>query len=52
MLSKIFKSFDTFVIIATTCNSVTLSVTGIGLIVIPISTAIACAMKNSTKINT
>ena len=33
------KSFDTFVIIATTSSSITLSLTGIGLIVIPISTA-------------
>ena len=35
-LTTILKSFDTFVIIATTSGSITLSLTGIGLIVIPI----------------
>ena len=31
MLTTILKSFDTFVIIATTSSSITLSLTGIGL---------------------
>ena len=35
------KSFDTFVVIATTSTSVTLSVIGIGLIVTPPSTGVA-----------
>ena len=35
-LSTILKSFDTIVIIATTSSSITLSPTGIGLIMIPI----------------
>ena len=43
-ITTILKSFDTFVIIATTSSSITLSLTGIGLIVIPISTASACAL--------
>ena len=42
--------FDTFVIIATTSSSVTLSLTGIGLIVIPISTASACALSIGNKV--
>ena len=46
----ILKSFDTFVIIATTSSSITLSLTGIGLIVIPISTASACALSNGNKV--
>ena len=37
-ITTILKSFDTFVIIATTSSSITLSLTGIGLIAIPIST--------------
>ena len=38
------KSFDTFVIIETTSSSITLSLTGIGLIVISISTATTCGL--------
>ena len=41
-LTTILKSFDTFVIIAATSNSITLSLTEIGLIAISISTATAC----------
>ena len=43
-ITTILKSFDTFVIIATTSSSITLSLTGIGLIVIPILAASACAL--------
>ena len=43
-ITTILKSFDTFVIIATTSSSITLSLTGIGLIVITISTATACGL--------
>ena len=49
-LTKIHKSFDTIVIIATTSSSITLSVTGIGLIVIPISTATACGLSITNKV--
>ena len=38
-MTTIIKSFDTFVIIATTSSYITLSLTGVGLIAIPISTA-------------
>ena len=49
-ITTILKSFDTFVIIATTSISITLSPTGIGLIVIPISTASACALSIGNKV--
>ena len=46
-ITTIIKSIDTFAIIATTSRSITLSLTGIGLMVIPISTASACALSIS-----
>ena len=49
-LTTILKSFDTFVIIATTSSSITLSLAGIGLIVIPKTTASACALSVGNKI--
>ena len=49
-ITTILKSFDTFVIIATTSSSITLSLTGIGLIVIPISTATACGLSIGNKL--
>ena len=49
-ITTILKSFDTFVIIATTSSSITLSLTGIGLIVIPISTATACDLSIGNKV--
>ena len=49
-ITTILKSFDTFVIIATTSSSITLSLTGMGLIVIPISTASACALSIGNKV--
>ena len=47
---KILKSFDTFVIIATTSGSLTLSLTGFGLIAIPKTTASAYALSNGNKV--
>ena len=44
------KSFDIFVIIATTSSSITLSLKGIGLIAISISTATACGLSIGTKV--
>ena len=41
MLTSILKSFDTYVIVATTFSSITLSVTEIELFVVIISAAIA-----------
>ena len=49
-LTIILKSFDTFVIIATTSSSITLSLTGIGLIAILIPTATACGSSISNEI--
>ena len=49
-ITTILKSFDTFVIIATTSSSITLSLTGIGLIAIPISTATACGLSVGNKV--
>ena len=50
MLTTILESFDTFVIIATKTTSITLSVTGIGLKAIPISTATTCGLSFTNKI--
>ena len=49
-ITTILKSFDTFVIIATTSSSITLSLAGIGLIVIPKSTASACALSIGNEV--
>ena len=50
MVTTILKSFDTFVVIATTSSSFMLSLTGIGLIVTPISAATACGLSTVNKI--
>ena len=44
IITTILKSFYTFVIIAKTSSSITMSLTGIGLTAIPISTATACGL--------
>ena len=49
-ITTIRKSFETFVIIATTSNSFTLSLTGVGLIAIPISTATTCGLSKGNNI--
>ena len=49
-INTILKTFDTFVFIATTSSSITLSVTGIGLIAIPISIATACGLSLGNKL--
>ena len=49
-LIKILKSFDTYVITATTSSSFALSLTGIGLIAIPVSTATACGLSIGNKV--
>ena len=49
-LTTILKSFDTFVNFATTSSSITLSLTAIGLIVIPISTASACDLSIGNEV--
>ena len=49
-LNKILESIDSIVIIGATSTSITLSVTGIGLIVLPISAGVACALSLGNKI--
>ena len=49
-ITTILKSFDIFVIIAATWSAIMLSLTGIGLIVIPISAATACGLSNANKV--
>ena len=49
-INTILKSIDTFNIVATTSSSITLSLTGIGLIVIPKLTASACIISKGNKV--
>ena len=49
-LTFILKSFVTFVIIGTSSSSIGLSITGIGLIAIPISTATTCGLMFNNKV--
>ena len=50
MITTILKSFDTIVIFDTTTSSITLCLTGIGLIATPISTATACGLSIGNKL--
>ena len=49
-LNTVLESVDSIVIIGATSTSITLSVTGIGLIVLPISAGIACGITLGNKI--
>ena len=49
-LTTILKSFDTFVLIATTSSSIISSLTGIGLLALPISTATICGLSIGNKV--
>ena len=49
-LYTVLESTDSIVIIGATSTSITLSVTGIGLIVLPISAGIACGLSLGNKI--
>ena len=49
-LKTILESVDSVVIIAATSTSITLSITGIGLIILPISAGIACTLSLGNKI--
>ena len=49
-LNTVLESVDSIVIIAATSTSITLSLTGIGLIVLPISAGIACTLSLGNKI--
>ena len=50
MLTTIIKSVDTVVIIGATTTTVTLSVTGVGLILVPISVGITYALSLGNKL--
>ena len=49
-LNTILESVDSIVIIGATSTSITLSITGIGLIILPISAAIACGLSLGNKV--
>ena len=49
-LNTLLESVDSIVIIAATSTSITLSVIGIGLIVVPVSAGIACGLSLGNKI--
>ena len=49
-LSTVLESVDSIVIIGATSTSITLSVTGFGLIILPISADIACTLSLGNKI--
>ena len=49
-LNTVIESLDSIIIIGATSTSITLSVTGVGLIILPISAGIACALSLGNKI--
>ena len=49
-LNTVLESVDSIVIIAATSTSITLSITGIGLIILPISAGIACTLSLGNKV--
>ena len=49
-MNTVLESVDSIVIIAATSTSITLSITGIGLIVLPISAGIACGLSLGNKV--
>ena len=49
-LNTVLESVDSIVIIGATSTSITLSITGVGLIILPISAGIACSLSLCNKI--
>ena len=49
-LNTVLESVDSMVIIGATSTSITLSITGFGLIILPISAGIACALSLGNKV--
>ena len=49
-LNTILESVDSIVIIGATSTSITLSITGIGLIILPTSAGIACTLSLGNKV--
>ena len=50
ILNTVLESVDSIVIIGATSTSITLSITGVGLIILPISAGVACALSLGNKI--
>ena len=50
ILNTVLESVDSIVIIGATSTSITLSVTGFGLIILPISAGIACTLSLGNKV--
>ena len=48
--NKMLESVDSIVIIGATSTSITLSITGFGLIILPISAGIACTLSLGNKV--
>ena len=49
-LNTILESVDSIVIIGATSTSITLSITGVGLIILPISAGVACGLSLGNKV--
>ena len=49
-LNTILESVDSIVVIGATSTSITLSITGVGIIILPISAGIACTLSLGNKI--
>ena len=49
-LNTVLESVDSIVIIAATSTSITLSITGVGLIILPISAGVACGLSLGIKV--
>ena len=49
-LNTILESIDSIIIIGATSTSITLSITGVGLIILPISAGISCGLSLGNKI--
>ena len=49
-LNTVLESVDSIVIIGATSTSITLSITGIGLIILPISAGLACTLSLGNKV--
>ena len=50
ILNTILESVDSIVVIGATSTSITLSITGIGMVIVPISAGIACTLSLGNKI--
>ena len=49
-MNTILESVDSIIIIGATSTSITLSITGIGMVIVPISAGIACTLSLGNKI--